>query len=81
MEGPRDSRVEIQAGVNLLDREAIESGLIRILWLDEHGNIVWDNRLDPFRTNLDGLAGALLSSITLGELANWNGTRGAEVIR
>ncbi|GAQ10809.1 hypothetical protein ALT_8130 [Aspergillus lentulus] len=69
------------AGVNLLDREAIESGLIRILWLDEHGNIVWDNRLDPFRTNLDGLAGALLSSITLGELANWNGTRGAEVIR
>jgi hypothetical protein len=75
------AELKIQAGVYLLDREAIESGLIKILWLDEHGNIVWDNRLDPFRSNLDGLAGALLSSITLLELANWDGTRGAEIVR
>ncbi|KAF4152173.1 hypothetical protein CNMCM6936_002444 [Aspergillus lentulus] len=75
------AELKIQVGVNLLDREAIESGLIISLWLDEHGNIVWDNRLDPVRSNLDGLAGALLSSITLVELANWKGTRGVEIIR
>ncbi|KAL5360514.1 hypothetical protein BJX96DRAFT_175370 [Aspergillus floccosus] len=32
----------IQAGLYLLDREAIESGLIKTLWLDEHGQISWE---------------------------------------
>lgn len=33
------AQLRIQAGLYLLDREAIESGLIKILWLDEHGQI------------------------------------------
>ncbi|RHZ63586.1 uncharacterized protein CDV56_104769 [Aspergillus thermomutatus] len=71
------AQLRIQAGLYLLDREAIESGVIKILWLDEHGNIAWDNRLDPCNCRLEGLTSSLLSSISLVELANYNGTRGA----
>jgi hypothetical protein len=48
------AQLRIQAGLYLLDREAIESGLIIILWLDEHGNIAWDSQLDPFTSDLEG---------------------------
>lgn len=69
------AELRIQAGLYLLDREAIESGLIKILWLDEHGDIGWDHRLDPFTSNLDSLTSALLSATSLVELANYDGTR------
>lgn len=46
------AQLRIQTGLYLLDREAIESGLIKILWLDEHGQIAWENRLDPFSSSL-----------------------------
>ncbi|KAL4810096.1 hypothetical protein BDV18DRAFT_130283 [Aspergillus unguis] len=38
------AELRIQAGVYLLDREAIESGLVKIVWLDEHGQVAWENR-------------------------------------
>ncbi|RLL93600.1 hypothetical protein CFD26_102089 [Aspergillus turcosus] len=75
------AELKIQAGLYLLDREAIESGFIKTLWLDEHGDVAWDNRLDPFTSNLDGLTMALLSATSLVELTNYDGTRGALIIR
>lgn len=71
------AQLRIQAGLYLLDREAIESGLIKILWLDEHGQIAWENRLDPFTSDLDRLTGTLLNATNLVELAGYDGTRGA----
>jgi hypothetical protein len=73
--------LKIQAGLYLLDREAIESGLIKILWLDEHGNIAWHNRLDPSTSDLDGFMMALLSATSLVELAGYDGTRGSLIKR
>ncbi|EAW23689.1 uncharacterized protein NFIA_032530 [Aspergillus fischeri NRRL 181] len=75
------AQLKFQAGLYLLDREAIESGLIKILWLNEHGSIAWDNRLDPFTSDLEELAGALLNATSLAELANYDGTRGAMIER
>jgi hypothetical protein len=75
------AELKIQAGLYLLDREAIESGLIKILWLDEHGNIAWHNRLDPSTSDLDGFMMALLSATSLVELAGYDGTRGSLIER
>lgn len=71
------SQLRIQAGLYLLDREAIESGLIKILWLDEHGQVVWDNRLDPFTSALSRLTGSLMNAVSLLEMTGSDGTRGA----
>ena len=68
------AQLRIHAG---LDREAIESGLIKILWLDEHGQIAWENRLDPCTCDLGRLTGALLNATDLVELAGYDGTYGA----
>lgn len=54
--------LRIQAGIYLLDREAIESGFIKVIWL-EHEDCVWDNRLDPVVSDVEGLAGALNSTM------------------
>ncbi|KAK6819065.1 hypothetical protein RU639_008175 [Aspergillus parasiticus] len=75
------AELKIQAGLYLLDREAIESGLIKILWLDEHGNVAWHNRLDPSTSDLDGFTMALLSATSLVELAGYDGTSGSLIER
>jgi hypothetical protein len=71
--------LEFQVVVYLLDREAIETGLIKMLWLDEHGNSVWENRVDP--SSLEGLAGAFLSCIRLSEITGGNSGRGSLISR
>ncbi|GLI81500.1 hypothetical protein PoHVEF18_009881 [Penicillium ochrochloron] len=71
------AELRIQVGLYLLDREAIESGLIKILWLDEHGQIAWENRLDPFTSTLSRLTGCLLNATSLVELAGYDGSGGA----
>jgi len=71
------AQLRIQVGLYLLDREAIASGLIKILWLDEHGKIAWENRLDPFTSTLSRLTGCLLNATHLVELAGYDGARGA----
>ncbi|KAI9040044.1 uncharacterized protein KD926_008607 [Aspergillus affinis] len=73
------TQLRFQAGLYLLDREAIETGSIKVLWLDEHGQIAWENRLDPFTSRLEGLTGALMNATDLIELAGYNGTRGARI--
>jgi hypothetical protein len=70
------AELRIQVGLYLLDREAIESGLVKILWLDEHGQIAWENRLNPFTSTLSRLTGCLLNATSLVELAGCS-TRGA----
>jgi hypothetical protein len=75
------AELKIQAGLYVLDREAIESGLVKILWLDEHGNIAWDNRLNPFTSDLEGVMGALLNHTSLVDLTNGDGTSGALIRR
>ena len=67
-------QLRIHAG---LDREVIESGLIKIIWLDEHGQIAWENQLDPCTCDLGRLTGALLNATDLVELAGYDGTYGA----
>ncbi|PWY95288.1 hypothetical protein BO94DRAFT_508457 [Aspergillus sclerotioniger CBS 115572] len=71
--------LRIQVGVYLVDREAIESGTIKILWLDEHAEVIWENRLDPWVANLEGLTGAHLSTASLAELVGYDGTWGAMI--
>lgn len=70
------AQLRIQAGLYLLDREAIESGLIKILWLDEHGQVAWENRLDPSTSALSRLTGSLLNATSLVEMTGYKGTRG-----
>ncbi|KAL5044788.1 hypothetical protein BDW71DRAFT_208915 [Aspergillus fruticulosus] len=71
------AQLRIQAGLYLLDREAIESGLIKILWLDEHGQVAWENRLDPSTSALSRLTGSLLNATSLVEMTGYDGTCGA----
>ena len=73
--------LRIQARIYLLDKEAIESGFIKVVWIDEHGDCVWDNRLDPVVSDVEGLAGALMNSTSLVEITGYNGTRGALIQR
>ncbi|KAL4902111.1 hypothetical protein BDW74DRAFT_187067 [Aspergillus multicolor] len=73
------AQLRIQVGLYLLDREAIESGMIKILWLDEHGQVAWENRLDSSRSVLSRLTGCLLNATSLVELASYDGTRGAMI--
>ncbi|KAI1764237.1 hypothetical protein GGR53DRAFT_327485 [Hypoxylon sp. FL1150] len=50
----------------LIDEEALRAGLIKILWLDIHGNCVWENRLNP-RKKLE-FAGRMHDGGSLGDL-------------
>ncbi|OOO06657.1 hypothetical protein F9C07_2262210 [Aspergillus flavus] len=75
------AEIKIQTGLYLLDRDSIESGLIKILWLDEHGNVAWHSRLDPSTSDFDGFMMQLLSATSLVELAGYDGTRGSLIER
>lgn len=66
--------LEFQALLYLVDREAIEMGLIKLLWLDEHGCCAWENRVAP--ASMYQLAGALLGATSFWELTQGNATRG-----
>lgn len=72
---PSLAQLRIHAGLYLLDHEAIESGLIKIL--GEHGQIACENRLDPCTSDLSRLTGTLLNAADLVELAGYDGTYGA----
>jgi len=54
------SELKIQAGIYLLDRDSIKSGVITVLWLDEHGNVAWESRLDPLTCDLEELGNAFI---------------------
>ncbi|KAJ5649150.1 uncharacterized protein N7484_002873 [Penicillium longicatenatum] len=51
--------LRVQAGIYLLDKDSIKSGVITVLWLDEHGDLAWESRLDPLICDLEDLAVAM----------------------
>ncbi|KAJ5786590.1 uncharacterized protein N7503_011802 [Penicillium pulvis] len=53
------AELQMQAGIYLLDEDSIKSGVIRILWLDEHGNVAWESKFDPLTFDLEELANAI----------------------
>lgn len=53
------AELEMQAGIYLLDKDSIKSGVITILWLDEHGNVAWESQLNPLTCDLEELADAI----------------------
>ncbi|KAJ5893086.1 hypothetical protein N7504_009777 [Penicillium tannophilum] len=73
------TELEFQVVVYLLDREAIETGLIKMLWLDEHGNSAWENRVEP--SSLNSLSGAFMNGIRLDEITGGNSGRGSLISR
>ncbi|KAJ6133525.1 hypothetical protein N7471_008740 [Penicillium samsonianum] len=71
--------LEFQVVVYLLDREAIETGLIKMLWLDEHGNSAWENRVDS--CSVETLAVAFLRATQLSEMPGGSSGRGSLIWR
>ncbi|KAJ5912585.1 hypothetical protein N7504_001468 [Penicillium tannophilum] len=53
------AELKTQAGIYLLDKDSIKSGVIRVLWLDEHGNVAWKSKLNPLTCDLEELANAI----------------------
>ncbi|KAJ5535938.1 hypothetical protein N7513_009124 [Penicillium frequentans] len=53
------AELKMQAGIYLLDKDSIKSGVITILWLDEHGNVAWESKLNPLDCDLEELANAI----------------------
>lgn len=53
------AELKIQVGIYLLDKDSIKSGVITILWLDEHGNVAWESQLNPLTCDLEELADAI----------------------
>ncbi|KAJ6139158.1 hypothetical protein N7471_005644 [Penicillium samsonianum] len=71
--------LEFQVVVYLLDREAIETGLIKMLWLGEHGNSIWENRVHPY--TVERLAAAFLGATRLSEMSGEGSGRGSLISR
>ena len=53
------AELKMQAGIYLLDKDSIKSGVITILWLDEHGNVAWESKLNPLDCDVEELADAI----------------------
>lgn len=51
--------------VYVVDEEAIKERVVKLMWLDSHGNRVWDNKMNP--ESLSSLQGALAGSVSLYE--------------
>ncbi|KAJ5995705.1 hypothetical protein N7481_002682 [Penicillium waksmanii] len=66
------AQLRIQAIVYLLDQEALEKKLVKMLWIDEHGEPVWDNWIDPDRVGLDSFTGLLMDGFMPSEIIGEN---------
>ncbi|KAJ6125194.1 hypothetical protein N7471_012511 [Penicillium samsonianum] len=71
--------VQVQTTVYLLDREAITTGLIKVLWVNEHGQTLWENRVEA--STLTGLSMAQEDSCGLAEIVGYRAVRGALIVR
>jgi hypothetical protein len=56
----------VHAVVYVIDEDAIKEGLVKVMWLDSHGNCVWDNKMKP--EGLTSLRGGLLGGGSLYEV-------------
>ena len=57
--------------VYVVDEEAIKEHLVKIMWLDSHGNCLWDNKMKP--DGLTGMHGALSGGGSLYEMVEEGG--------
>ncbi|KAJ5430990.1 hypothetical protein N7445_008722 [Penicillium cf. griseofulvum] len=71
--------LEFQVVVYLLDRGAIETGLIKMLWLDKYGSSAWENQVHPY--TVERLAAALLGATRLSEMSGGSSGRGSLIRR
>jgi hypothetical protein len=67
---PRDGILEVERASDhvvtllyVINREAIKEQLVKIMWLDAHGNVVWRNRITPCSIRL--FRGGLMGGHTL----------------
>lgn len=65
--------------IYLLDREVTTTGKIKVHWVDEHGQCVWDNVMEA--DNIDCLSLALEDCVSLAEILNWQAVRGALIVK
>jgi hypothetical protein len=71
--------------VYVVDEDAIKERLVKIMWLDSHGNCVWDNKMKP--EGLTALRGGLTGGGSLCEIVADSGgdidspTRGIRLAR
>lgn len=61
-----DIEPEVRYTIYVLDAEAIRTGLIKIKWLGEFGDVVWENKVAP--EQMQDLKGGMGSGQGLGEL-------------
>jgi hypothetical protein len=61
--------VQVQTTVYLLDREAFTTALIKAFWVDEHGQTLWENRVEP--STLTALSMAQYDSCGLAEIVGY----------
>jgi hypothetical protein len=54
----------------LIDEEALRQNVIKLLWLDRHGNCIWNNTIRP--ENIDALKGPIMQGYTLAEIDGHN---------
>lgn len=74
-ETPLESASRRTAGlVYLVDEEAVEGHVVKLLWLDVHGRCVWRTRARP--EGLMGLAGAFKGGYSLAEAVESHGLFG-----
>lgn len=67
--------LEFQAVLYLVDREALQTGLVKMIWLDEYGLNAWENVLDPRDTC--SFMGALMGATRLDEFSGGLDGRGS----
>lgn len=57
--------------VYVVDEDAIKEGLVKIMWLDSHGNCLWDNKMKP--NGLTTLRRGLMGGGSLCEMVERSG--------
>jgi hypothetical protein len=61
----------ISSVVYVVDEEAIRERLVKVMWLDYHGNCVWDNKSKP--EDLESLRAGLIGGGSLYEMVEESG--------
>ncbi|KAM0433896.1 hypothetical protein ACHAPT_003839 [Fusarium lateritium] len=57
--------LDAEALLYILDAEAIQENLVKLMWLDTHGNSVWNNKIEP--DTMDGMRAMFSRGYTLFE--------------
>lgn len=72
--------LRIQNFVYVVDEEAVGRGIVKVLWFDEFGKIIWDNVAGE-NSDLSGMSGAIMDGQGFEELVGEDSKRGDMIIR